>query len=156
MADPRRAKGSRSYAEWEKLGIVRADGETFAQPQTTARAWVPVPGGPAFLIGPNFFAAKSYNPSMAYALALCYLGDRCVGGAPFVQSFPGSEPSPTLAEIEEIQRRLTTLGYDTGGADGRIGRETTIAVINYQRKAGLQPADGYAGVTLLARLRQGL
>ena len=155
MADARRAKGSRSYAEWEKLGVVRADGEAFAQPQASARSWAPVPGGPAFLIGANFFAAKSYNPSMAYALALCHLGDRCVGGAPFVQSFPGSEPSPTLAEIEEIQRRLTALGYDTGGADGRIGLSTTLAVRDFQRAAGIAPADGYAGVKLLARLRQG-
>jgi lytic murein transglycosylase len=155
---PDRLKGnaSRSYADWEKLGAVRADGEAFPQPQATARAWVPVAGGPAFLLGPNFYAAKSYNPSMYYALALVHLGDRCVGGAPFVQQFPGGERSPTLGEIVEIQQRLTALGFDTGGADGRIGRDTTIAVIAYQRKAGLQPADGYAGVTLLARLRQGL
>ena len=29
-----------------------------------------------------------------------------------------------------------------------------IAVQNFQRKIGMQPADGYAGVRLLARLRQ--
>ena len=32
---------------------------------------------------------------MSYALALVYLGDRCVGRPPFVQQFPGSEPAPT-------------------------------------------------------------
>jgi peptidoglycan lytic transglycosylase B len=41
-----------------------------------------------------------------------------------VQKFPGGEPPPTLAEIEEIQHRLATLGFDTGGADGRLGRAT--------------------------------
>ncbi|HEV3158628.1 MAG TPA: peptidoglycan-binding domain-containing protein, partial [Xanthobacteraceae bacterium] len=66
----------------------------------------------------------------------------------------GSEPAPTLAEIEEIQRRLTTLGFDTGGADGRIGNATTIAVRNYQRKFSIEPADGYPGVGLLTRLRR--
>jgi hypothetical protein len=116
---------------------------------------VPVPGGPAFLLGANFFAVKSYNPSTNYALALCHLGDRCVGGAPFVQKFPGSERAPTLAEVEEIQRRLTALGYDTGGVDGRVGNDTMLAVQSYQRKVGIDPADGYAGVGLLARLRQG-
>ena len=114
-----------------------------------------MPGGPAFLLGANFFAVKSYNPSMAYALGLVYLGDLCVGGGPLVQKFPGSEPAPTLAEVEEIQRRLTALGFDTGGADGRIGNATTLAVRDYQRQAGIAPADGYAGVGLLARLRQG-
>jgi membrane-bound lytic murein transglycosylase B len=147
--------GSRSYADWQRHGVVRADGQAYPQPDAKARAWVPVPGGPAFLLGANFFAAKSYNPSMNYALALVHLGDRCAGGAPFVQNFPGSEPPPTLAEIEEIQRRLTALGYDTGGADGRIGKDTTIAVRNFQRSLGIEPADGYAGVTLLARLRRG-
>jgi membrane-bound lytic murein transglycosylase B len=145
---------SRSYAAWQALGVTRADGQPFPQPNATARPWIPVPGGPAFLLGQNFFAAKSYNPSMAYALGLVYLGDRCVGGAPLVQQFPDSEPAATLAEIREIQRRLTALGFDTGGADGRIGLATTLAVQNFQRKAGITPADGYPGVGLLARLRQ--
>jgi membrane-bound lytic murein transglycosylase B len=147
--------GSRSYAAWQARGVIRADGAPYPQPTATARPWQPVPGGPAFLLGANFFAARSYNPSMNYALALCYLGDRCTGGAPFVQKFPGSEPPPTLAEIEEIQRRLTALGFDTGDADGRIGLATTVAARNFQRKAGIEPADGYAGVGLLARLRKG-
>jgi peptidoglycan lytic transglycosylase B len=146
---------SRTYAEWQKLGVVRADGEPYPLPNAKAKPWVPVPGGPAFLIGPNFIAAKSCNPSMTYALALPHLGDRCVGGEPFVQQFPGSERAPTLAEVQEIQRRLTALGFDTGGADGRIGTGTAIAVRNYQLKVDLEPADGYAGIKLLARLRQG-
>jgi lytic murein transglycosylase len=148
-------RASRSYAAWQAAGVTRADGEPFPQPSATARPWIPVPGGPAFLIGPNFFAARSYNPSMNYALALLHLGDRCVGSSAFVQKFPGSEPAPTLAEVQEIQRRLITLGFDTGGADGRIGNDTMLAVRNYQRKVGITPADGYAGVGLLARLRQG-
>jgi membrane-bound lytic murein transglycosylase B len=144
-----------TYAEWQKLGVVRADGEPYPQPNVASRPWLPVPGGPAFLLGANFFAVKSYNPSTSYALALCHLGDRCMGGKPFVQQFPGSERAPTLAEVEEIQRRLTALGYDTGGTDGRVGNDTMLAVQNYQRKIGMAPADGYAGVRLLARLRQG-
>ncbi len=146
---------SRTYAAWAARGVVRADGQPFPQPAAMARPWLPVPGGPAFLLGPNFFAVRSYNPSMNYALALVHLGDRCLGGGPFLQKFPDSEPAPTLAEVQEIQRRLTALGYDTGGTDGRIGNDTMLAVRNYQRKIGIEPADGYAGVGLLARLRQG-
>ena len=148
-------EGSRTYAAWQSRGVVRADGQPFPQPNAMARPWTPVPGGPSFLLGPNFFAVKSYNPSMNYALALVHLGDRCNGGGPFVQTFPGSEPAPTLAEVQEIQRRLTALGFNTGGADGRIGNDTMLAVLNFQRKVGMTPADGYAGVGLLARLRQG-
>ncbi len=146
---------SRSYADWQKRGVVRADGQTFPQPSATARLWVPVPGGPAFLLGPNFFAVKTYNPSMNYTLALVHLGDRVTGGGALVQPFPGSERAPTLAEVQEIQRRLTALGFDTGGADGRVGNDTMLAVRDFQRKAGIDPPDGYAGIALLARLRQG-
>jgi len=145
--------GTRSYAEWEKAGIVRADGKSFAVPGARAKGWVPVPGGPKFLIGANFNAVKSYNPSTSYALAICHLGDRVTGAAPFVQPFPNSERAPTLAEVQEIQRRLTALGFDTGGTDGRVGAQTMRAIANFQRKVNMEP-DGYAGVKLLARLRQ--
>lgn len=146
--------GSRTYAAWQKAGVVRADGKPYTQPHAKAKGWVPVPGGPSFLIGANFNAVKSYNPSMNYALAICHLGDRVAGGEPFVQSFPGSERAPTLAEVQEIQKRLTALGFDTAGTDGRVGLETMRAVRDFQRKAQMEPADGYAGVKLLARLRQ--
>ncbi len=149
-----RGEASRSYAAWQKAGVARADGEAFPQPNATAKLWVPVPGGPAFLLGPNFYAVRSYNPSMNYTLSIVHLGDRVVGGEPFVQKFPGSERAPTLPEVQEIQRRLTALGYDTGGTDGRVGNDTMSAVQNFQKKVGMKPADGYAGVGLLARLRE--
>jgi membrane-bound lytic murein transglycosylase B len=147
---------SRSYEAWQKAGIVRADGQPFPQPSATAKLWVPEPGGPGFLLGPNFYAVRSYNPSMNYTLSIVLLGDRIMGGGPLVQLFPGGERTPTLAELQEIQKRLTALGFDTGGTDGRVGNGTMIAVRNFQRKVGMEPADGYAGVKLLARLRQGL
>jgi hypothetical protein len=117
--------------------------------------WVPVQGGPSFLLGPNFYAVKSYNPSMNYALAVVHLGDRILGAGPFVQPFPGSERALTLAEVQEVQTRLTKAGFDTGGTDGRVGNDTMKAVRDFQTKAGLLPADGYAGLKVLARLRQG-
>jgi lytic murein transglycosylase len=145
---------SRSYDAWHKAGVARADGQPFPQPNATAKLWIPTPGGPAFLLGPNFNAVKSYNPSMNYTLSIVLLGDRVMGGEPLVQRFPGSERAPTLAEVQEIQTRLTALGFDTGGTDGRVGNDTMAAVRNFQRKVGMTPADGYAGVGLLARLRQ--
>jgi membrane-bound lytic murein transglycosylase B len=147
---------SRTYESWQKAGVTRADGKAFPQLNASAKLWVPVPGGPVFLLGPNFYAVRSYNPSMNYTLSIVHLGDRIMGSGPLVQSFPGGERTPTLAEVQEIQKRLTDLGFDTGGTDGRVGNDTMIAVRNFQRKAGMQPADGYAGVKLLARLRQGL
>lgn len=148
------AKESRTYRAWEQTGVARADGQPFAVLDATARVWTPVPGGPTFLVGPNFDAIYAYNPSTNYTLALLHLGDRVLGGEPFVQPFPGSERAPTLAEVEEIQRRLTALGYDTGGTDGRVGNATRLAARTFQQKIGMKPADGYTGVTLLEKLRR--
>jgi membrane-bound lytic murein transglycosylase B len=149
------SRHGKTYAAWASAGIRRADGERFPQPEAGAQLWVPVDGGPAFLLGPNFYAVRSYNPSMNYALAICHLGDRILGAPPFLQPFPGSERALTLAEVQELQTRLTRAGFDTGGTDGRVGNDTMVAVKAFQLKAGLEPADGYGGLKVLARLRQG-
>jgi peptidoglycan lytic transglycosylase B len=149
------AKGSRTYAAWTSAGVVRADGQPFPQPDASAQLWTPEPGGPSFLLGPNFFSVRSYNPSMNYALAIVHLGDRILGGPPFIQPFPGSERALTLSEVQEMQTRLTRAGFDTGGTDGRVGNDTMQAIKDFQAKAGIAPADGYGGLEVLARLRQG-
>ena len=146
---------SRPYEAWQAMGITRADGQPFPAPNLTAKLWVPVAGGPAFLLGPNFYAIKSYNPSNNYVLAIVHLGDRVLGGGPFIQPFPNSERAPTLAEVQEMQKRLTAAGYDTEGVDGRVGNATMAAARNFQQKAGMTPADGYLGLKLLAKLRGG-
>src|SRR5260370_35488844 len=74
---------------------------------------------------------------------------------PFLQPFPGSERALTLAEVQEMQVRLTKAGFDTGGTDGRVGNDTMKAIRDYQAKTGLLPADGYGGPKGLARLRRG-
>src|SRR6202021_1212060 len=109
------SRGSRTYAAWASAGVQRADSQPFSQPDASAQMWVPVQGGPAFLLGPNFYAVRSYNPSMNYALAIGHLGDRILGAPPFIQPFPGSERALTLAEVQEMQTRLTRAGFDTGG-----------------------------------------
>jgi lytic murein transglycosylase len=144
----------RALSTWQEGGVRQANGKPFPRPSEQARLWQPVTGGPVFLVTQNFYAVRSYNPASNYALAILHLGDRIRGEGPFVQAFPGGERTPTLAELQEIQRRLTAAGFDTDGTDGRVGRETMIAVRAFQRKVGLEPADGYAGLKVLARLRQ--
>jgi lytic murein transglycosylase len=143
----------RSYAKWHELHVARADGKPFARPADQVRLWLPVRGGPAFLVGQNFLAVRSYNPSSNYSLALVHLGDRIRGDGPLHRQFPGGERPPTLDEVQEIQRRLTEQGYPTNGVDGRVGNDTMAAVRAFQQKQGMQPADGYAGLKVLARLR---
>jgi membrane-bound lytic murein transglycosylase B len=145
----------RTYAAWRERGVVRADGAAFARPDDKVKLTVPVEGGPAFLIGANFSAVMSYNPAFSYALAVVHLADRIRGEGPFVHPFPGSERLLALGEVQELQRRLTALGFNTDGSDGRVGRDTQRAVRDFQRKVGMSPVDGYAGLQVLARLRQG-
>jgi membrane-bound lytic murein transglycosylase B len=146
---------TRSYAKWQDLGVRRADGTAFARPGDQVKLWLPVAGGPAFLVGQNFRAVHSYNPSTSYTLALCHLGDLIRGDLPFRQQFPGGERAPTFEEVKEIQRRLNEQGFKTDGIDGRTGSDTIKAILAYQKKVGMEPADGYAGLKVLARLRQG-
>ena len=145
--------GNRTYEAWSAAGVVRADGQPFPQPKASAKLWIPVPGGPAFLLGPNFYAVRSYNPSMNYTLAIVHLGDRVMGGGSLVKQFPGGERALTLAETQEVQERLTKAGFDTKGTDGRVGAGTMQAVQDFQRKVGLEPADGYPGLKVLGKLR---
>lgn len=145
----------RSYAKWQELGVTRADGAAFPRPGDQARLWLPVTGGPAFFVGQNFFAVRSYNPSSSYTLALVHLGDLIRGDGHFRKNFSGGERPPTLDEVKEIQRRLNEHGFKTDGVDGRTGSDTVKAILAFQRKTGMQPADGYAGLKVLARLRQG-
>ncbi|MDF2619454.1 MAG: lytic murein transglycosylase [Xanthobacteraceae bacterium] len=149
------AKSWRTVEDWAKLGVKPAGGGRFDVPKARTRLWAPVgTNGPSFLLTQNFYAVRSYNPSMNYALAVCHLGDRVLGGAPFVTLFPGGERPLTLVEIQEVQRRLTRAGLDTGGTDGRVGNMTMRAVASFQRRMGVQP-DGYAGLDVLAALRGG-
>jgi lytic murein transglycosylase len=151
LADNRRV---RTYAEWHGLGVTRADGKAFPRPHDKVKLWRPEPGGPAFLIGQNFRAVYSYNPSRAYTLALCHLGDLIGGGAHLHQMFPGGERIPTTAEIKEIQHRLSERGFKVDGVDGRSGSDTIKAVAAFEKKVGMDPADGYPGLKVLARLRK--
>jgi membrane-bound lytic murein transglycosylase B len=145
----------RAYAKWHEFGVRRADGAAFARADDQVKLWLPAAGGPAFLVGQNFSSVYSYNPSTSYTLALLHLGDLVRGDPPFRQQFPGGERAPTLEEVKEIQRRLNEHGFKTDGIDGRTGSDTIKAILAFQKKVGMEPADGYAGLKVLARLRQG-
>jgi membrane-bound lytic murein transglycosylase B len=150
---PGRAAGLTSAKSPDAFGVSPAKGGSLPPLGATARLWVPVAGGPAFLLGRNFYAVRSYNPSMNYTLAIVHLADRIRGEGYFVQQFPGGERPLTLAELQEVQTRLTASGFDTGGTDGRVGNDTMRAVRAFQQRAGIEPADGYASLKVLARLR---
>ena len=89
-------KTRRTYAKWQDLGVRRIDGAAFGRSGDEARLWLPERGGPAFLLGQNYFAVRSYNPADSYTLALLHLGDLIKGLPDFQQQFPGGERRLTL------------------------------------------------------------
>jgi LysM repeat protein len=67
---------------------------------------------------------------------------------------------PTLSwgsrgyEVNQLQQKLTDLGYNTYGIDGIFGKNTYSAVTSFQKARGLQ-ADGKAGPATWAALKSG-
>jgi membrane-bound lytic murein transglycosylase B len=145
----------RTVAEWQKLGIVRADGEKFGSPQADAFVMVPQGiDGPRFLVTRNFLAIMDYNISHSYALAVGHLGDRIRGKGPILASWPNVDFDLSFEQRVELQKRLNALGFETGGSDGRFGARTYEAIIAYQKSAGL-PLNGVPSVKLLQHIKKG-
>ena len=143
----------RSVSDWMKLGIVLANGGKFSAPQADAFVMIPQGiDGPAFLVTRNFLSIMDYNFSHSYALAVGHLADRIRGGGPFVGTWPDLNFDLSFAQRVEIQKRLSRLGFETGGSDGRFGARTYEAIIAYQKSVGL-PLDGKPSAKLLERLQ---
>jgi lytic murein transglycosylase len=140
--------------DWERHGVVRANGKPFPRP--TDRAYLLVPAGrrgPAFLMLNNFRVIMKYNPAEAYALAIGHLADRLRGDGPLVQAWPRDERVLSSAERYELQSLLIQRGFDIGGEpNGRINAKSRGAIKSFQVASGLLP-DGFASADLLTRLR---
>lgn len=111
----------------------------------------PQAGGPKFATTGNFRAIKRYNNSDAYAIGVGHLADRIAGGGPLKGSFPPDKFGLTKSDRISLQRKLTARGYDTGGADGVLGKKSQAAISAYQKSKGL-PITGEPSQALLASL----
>ena len=99
---------------------------------------------------------KRYNNATSYALAVALLAGQVDGGMAYGQStamnWPRADRPLSRSETEELQRRLTALGYETKGIDGIVGPNTRTAIRSFQSAQGLVP-DGYLSTSLLQRVR---
>lgn len=146
-------KTTKSLAQWQQLGVRRYDGRNLPRVDITASLILPAGiNGPAFLVYTNFKTTLKWNRSIFYATAIGHLADRYAGGGKFLTPQPAKEIALARLDIVEIQRRLTGLGFDTQGVDGRAGPNTREAIKGFQKSVHL-PADGFASMGLLERLR---
>jgi len=140
-------------SRWHELGIATLGGKVVPSSDTQAALFLPAGyKGPAFITYDNFRIFLKYNNSTPYALAVGLLGDRLGGSAPLASAWPRDERPLTLSERLELQTLLNQLGFNVGKPDGLIGAGTRAAIRSYQLKNSL-PADGFATVELLTRLR---
>jgi lytic murein transglycosylase len=141
-------------AEWETLGVRRADGRPWPAADTAAQAQLVAPtgaSGPLFLLFPNHFVIRKYNNSVAYALAVGLLADRFGGSPGLARAWPQETPL-SLVDRMTAQRALSSLGFDPGAADGLVGLKTREALRAWQKAHGLV-ADGYLSPDMIRRLK---
>lgn len=142
------------WAEWQQLGVGLIQARPLPASLGSLQLLLPAGArGPAFLVSANFNAILRYNNAVSYALAVGHLADRLAGGSPLARSWPADDKALGKAEREDMQRRLSALGFDAGAVDGVIGTGTRAAVRAFQKARGL-PEDGHPDLALLGRLRQ--
>lgn len=142
----------KSVSEWSRLGLRPAGGEPLPDHGEASLLLPAGAHGAAFLTFRNFRVIKRYNAADAYALGVGHLADRITGGPPILASWPTDDRALTVAERKELQQRLTSRGFPTGGVDGRIGPNSIRAIRKFQRSKGAIP-DGHASFKLLQSLR---
>ena len=139
---------------WRDKGARRADGAPWSAADE-AVGWVLLlpsgASGPAFLTGPNHYAIRKYNNSVAYALSVGLLADRIAGGPGLVAPWPRETPL-SLTDRMAAQQALASKGFNPGAIDGVAGLGTRQALRAWQKSRGL-PADGYLSPGMIALLK---
>lgn len=143
---------TRSVADWTAQGVRDMDGRPVPD-HGAASVIIPTGhAGPAFMTFRNFTVITRYNNSENYVIGIGHLSDRLRGGPPIRGNFPPDAQGLTKVDRQEIQRRLTSAGFDTQGTDGVIGPNTRAAISAYQGRMGLQ-VTGVPSRELLAQLQ---
>ncbi len=147
----------KSATEWDAMGVrTVTDARLTDLVDGAAPVSILLPAGyrgVPIIAFENYRRFLNYNPSQAYAISVSQLANRLGGGADFQHGWPTDQGGMSAAQIEEMQRLLQRLGYDTS-PDGRFGDKTRKAVRAWQLDQGI-PADGYPTDALLARMRRG-
>jgi membrane-bound lytic murein transglycosylase B len=144
-----RSRGS--FAEWQDLGVRRADGKPFP-PSGQGIIFFPSGAeGPAFIVTENFDVLKEYNNSDAYAVAVGHLADRMHGGGLIKTAWPKDDRQLSRDARVALQKKLSALGYKVNEFDGHIDFDLRDNIRAEQKKLGMLP-DGHPTSQLLEKL----
>jgi len=144
----------KSINEWTGLGVQPVSGRRWSTEAGFLEAKLIAPGGskgPKFLTFKNFDVLKRYNNSTSYVMGISVLADALERKPGIQQDWPRGDELLSFENKKSMQRKLTALGFDTKGVDGRIGPNSRKAIRAWQAANGLT-ADGYMEQRLFRRL----
>ena len=143
-----------TLGEWLQQGFTPSHDRTLGAAELGEKASLLMPAGvygPAFLIVKNYYVIKDYNFSDLYVLFVGNVSDRIAGGSAFEKPW-GKVVQLRTKELEEMQQRLTTLGFYRDKIDGKAGMRTRLALGAYQKANGLT-LDCWPTADALAHMR---
>jgi lytic murein transglycosylase len=143
-----------TLAEWMKRSFALAYGRSPRPEDLDETASLLQPAGiygPGFLIFRNYYVIKDYNFSDLYVLFVGHLSDRIADPRPFEKPWAPVVQLHTSA-LEEMQKRLTTLGLYNDKLDGKAGMKTRLALGAYQ-KANRLKLDCWPSAAVLQHMQ---
>ena len=140
-----------AFAEWQTLGVRRADGKPFPASGEGILFFPSGAGGPGFIVTENFDVLKEYNNSDAYAIAVGHLADRMNGGGLIKTAWPKDDRQLSRDARIALQRKLSALGYKVNEFEGHIDFDLRDNIRAEQKKLGMLP-DGHPTLLLLDKL----
>jgi lytic murein transglycosylase len=142
-------------SEWLKRGYVLSFGRQPSRAELADETSLLLPAGvygPAFLISKNYFVIKDYNFSDLYVLFVGSLHDRIKEGRGFEGGWRAVSQLHAT-DLQEMQLRLTELGFYHDKIDGKAGMKTRSALGAYQKKHNLK-LDCWPTAAVLSHMRR--
>ncbi|HMF23181.1 MAG TPA: lytic murein transglycosylase, partial [Pseudolabrys sp.] len=140
-----------TFAEWQALGVRRADGKPFPANGEGILFFPSGADGPGFVVTENFGVLKEYNNSDAYAIAVGHLADRMHGGGLIKAAWPKDDRQLSRDARIALQKKLSSLGYKVNDFEGHIDFDLRDNIRAEQKKFGMLP-DGNPTALLLDKL----
>lgn len=140
-----------TFAEWQALGVRRADGKPFPATGEGILFFPSGADGPGFVVTENFGVLKEYNNSDVYAIAVGHLADRMHGGGLIKAAWPKDDRQLSRDARIALQKKLSSLGYKVNDFEGHIDFDLRDNIRAEQKKFGMLP-DGNPTALLLDKL----
>jgi len=140
-----------SLSTFKHLGVTSVNGKALSNYKIDAELVLPAgASGPAFLVYPNFNVIMKWNLSENYALSVGLLANSIQGGEGLKMSPNSDQNLYKSAELQALQEKLNTIGFDVGKPDGIWGPKSRKAIRAYQLQHELV-GDGFPNREVLIK-----